>query len=323
VFVEVKARFNEKRNISWAERLERAGVIVIYGIKKLKVHAKLLLVIRRGSGGLQRYVHFSTGNYNEKTACLYSDLSLFTTDNSIAQDATVFFNMLSGYSALETMKDLSLAPVNLKERLLALIERETAASTPGRPGLIVAKVNSLTHEEIISALYRASEAGVRVLLNVRGVCMLVPGVAGMSENITVRSIVGHYLEHARAMYFANNGRPEVYLSSADWMPRNLDRRVELMVPVKQTDLAERVKGILDLCFADNQNAWELHADGTWTPVAPKPGEAPLSAQQELQRRAFADSKSSRIDDFVVRRRKEPTRKIGDTMWRGSLSIPRL
>lgn len=303
-FVELKARFDEQRNISWAAELEQAGAIVVYGIQNLKVHAKMLLIVRREQDGIQRYVHMSTGNYNDTTARLYSDISLFTTNTQIANDATLFFNMISGYSAIQTMKTLYMAPVNLKSRLLALIEREIQTSTPERPGLIIAKMNSLAHEEIIEALYKASCSNVRVLLNVRGICMLVPGVKKQSENITVVSIVDRYLEHARMFFFQNAGDEELYLSSADWMPRNLDRRVELMFPVVQPDIFSVLKDELLTCFRDNTKAHYLESTGTWIRRQPVQGEDKVRAQEFLHcnYRKKADSLSKKVPrEFIVRR----------------------
>ena len=277
VFVELKARFDEKQNIAWAERLEKAGVVVVYGIVNLKVHAKALLVIRKEPSGIRRYAHLSTGNFNEETAKLYSDFSLFTANTEIANDVILFFNIISGYSALQTMKRLSMSPADLKDKIIAMIEREIACSTPENPGLIIAKMNSLTHEEIIAALYRAAKAGVRIKLNVRGICTLVPGAAvgaagaapaagETAPPIEVISIIDRYLEHARVFYFWNGGAEELYLSSADWMPRNLERRVELMFPVLQKDNFERIKKILGMYFSDTHNAFRLNADGSWEPV---------------------------------------------------------
>ena len=212
--------------------LEQAGAIVVYGVARLKVHAKGILVIRREEdGSVLRYAHLSTGNYNEKTATLYSDLSLFSANPALSSDLGAFFNMLTGISAVFELKNLSMAPFGLKRKLLALIAREIDRTTPESPGMIVAKMNSLCDKEIIDALYAASSAGVRVMLNVRGVCQLMPGVKGLSENIKVVSVVGRYLEHARLSYFRNGGAEELYLSSADWMTRNLERRIELMFPV--------------------------------------------------------------------------------------------
>ena len=266
VLVELKARFDEERNIAWANELEQAGVTVIYGLVNLKVHAKILMVIRRESDTIRRYVHLATGNYNTKTAKLYSDLSLFTANPEIANDATSFFNLVTGYSTLQKMDYLGMAPVTIKSRILNMIQREIDRSTPENPGLIIAKMNSLTHEEVIAALYKASQAGVKVMLNIRGICMLVPGVKGLSENIKVISIVDRYLEHSRIFYFQNGGAPELYCSSADWMSRNLDRRIELMFPILDKDVFADVKSILDTYFEDNTNAMELKSNGEWQPV---------------------------------------------------------
>ena len=281
VLVELKARFDEERNIAWANELEQAGVTVIYGLVNLKVHAKILMVVRRESDTIRRYVHLATGNYNTKTAKLYSDISLFTANPQIANDATLFFNLVTGYSTLQNMNCLSMAPVTIKARLIAMINREIERSNTEHPGLIIAKMNSLTHDEVISALYRASQAGVKVLLNIRGICMLVPGVEGLSENIRVVSIVDRYLEHSRIFYFQNGGTPELYCSSADWMNRNLDRRIELMFPILDKAAFEDVKSILDTYFADNTTAMELQSNGSWTPVERGKKEEPLRAQQVL------------------------------------------
>ena len=284
VLVELKARFDEERNIAWANELEQAGVTVIYGLVNLKVHAKILMVIRRESDTIRRYVHLATGNYNTKTAKLYSDISLFTANPQIANDATLFFNLVTGYSTLQNMDCLSMAPVTIKSRLIAMINREIERSRPENPGLIIAKMNSLTHEEVISALYRASQAGVRVLLNIRGICMLVPGVEGLSENIRVVSIVDRYLEHSRIFYFQNGGTPELYCSSADWMNRNLDRRIELMFPILDKAAFEDVKSILDTYFDDNTSAMELQQNGSWSPVVRGKKEAPVRAQEVLYKK---------------------------------------
>jgi polyphosphate kinase len=304
VFVELKARFDEARNISWAHRLEEVGVIVVYGIARLKVHAKILLVIRRETDGIRRYVHLSTGNYNDRTARFYVDMSLFTSNQEIANDATLFFNMISGYSAIMSTKRLVMAPIDLKTRLLALIDREIERSVPEKPGRIVAKMNSLADTEIIDALYRASQSGVKILLNVRGTCMLVPGVAGRSENITVVSIIDRYLEHTRIFWFENGGADELYLSSADWMPRNLDRRIELMFPVLQENIRENIREILQLYFSDNVKAHYLQSDGSWIRRAPAKGELPLRIQEvfheaEKRRRELFEQEPQR--EFIVRR----------------------
>ncbi|MCR4579984.1 MAG: polyphosphate kinase 1 [Treponema sp.] len=284
VLVELKARFDEERNIAWANELEKAGVTVIYGLVNLKVHAKILMVIRRESDSIRRYVHLATGNYNTKTAKLYSDISLFTANPRIANDATLFFNLVSGYSTLQKMDCLGMAPVTLKSRLLSMIQREIDRSSPEQPGLIIAKMNSLTHEEVIDALYKASQAGVKVLLNIRGICMLVPGLPGLSENIRVLSIVDRYLEHSRIFYFQNGGTPELYCSSADWMSRNLDRRIELMFPILDRDAFRDVKSILDSYFMDNVSAMELQQNGGWLPVEKGKKDSDYNAQEELYRK---------------------------------------
>lgn len=305
VLVELKARFDEERNIAWAHELEQSGVTVIYGLVNLKVHAKILMVMRREADTIRRYVHLATGNYNTKTAKLYSDISLFTANPAITNDATQFFNLVTGYSTLQNMNYLGMAPVTIKSRLLSMIQRETERSTPNQPGLIIAKMNSLTHEEVISALYKASQAGVKVLLNIRGICMLVPGVKGLSENITVVSIVDRYLEHSRIFYFENAGNPELYCSSADWMSRNLDRRIELMFPILDKDAFTEVKSILDTYFKDNVNAEKLLPNGTWEAVERSKKEEPLRAQEVLYRK-YKKLEDSRVKgpetEFIVRRK---------------------
>lgn len=305
VLVELKARFDEERNIAWANELEQAGVTVIYGLVNLKVHAKILMVIRRESDTIRRYVHLATGNYNTKTAKLYSDISLFTANPQIANDATLFFNLVTGYSTLQNMNCLSMAPVTIKARLIAMINREIERSRPENPGLIIAKMNSLTHEEVISALYKASQAGVRVLLNIRGICMLVPGVEGLSENIRVVSIVDRYLEHSRIFYFQNGGTPELYCSSADWMNRNLDRRIELMFPILDKAAFEDVKSILDTYFADNATAMELKSNGSWQLVERGKKEEAVRAQEVLYKKyKLLEEKKPKGEEtrFEVRRK---------------------
>lgn len=303
--VELKARFDEGRNIAWASRLEQAGVIVVYGIAQLKVHAKACLVVRRETDGVKRYVHLSTGNYNDRTARLYGDLALFTANDDICYEASLFFNMITGYSQVQSMRHLVVAPTELKHRLIALIDRETKRSGQEYPGSITAKMNSLADPEVIDALYRASKAGVKIRLNIRGICMLVPGVRGLSENISVVSIIDRYLEHARAFHFSNGGADEVYLSSADWMPRNLDRRIELMFPVLQDGLKRKIMEILEFYFRDNDRSWELDAEGTWNRIAPKPGDMIFRAQERLYtaiEEGVEIARRSPRREFVVRRR---------------------
>lgn len=263
VLVELKARFDEAQNVNWAKQLEDAGCHVIYGIANLKTHAKALLIVRREETRIRRYVHLATGNYNDKTARLYSDIGLFTCDNSIALDVTAFFNLLTGFSETVGWRELTIAPTDMKQKFLNLIEREIRAASADRPGLIMTKVNSLQDKLICQALFRASQAGVKVRLNVRGICCLRPGIKGVSDNIEVCSIVDRYLEHARVFYFRNGGHEEVYLSSADWMRRNLDRRLEILCPVKDERLKKRLIDILDIFFMDNTQSETLKSDGNY------------------------------------------------------------
>jgi polyphosphate kinase len=263
VLVELKARFDEENNINWAKMLEKAGCHVIYGLVGLKTHSKITLVVRREEDGICRYVHLGTGNYNDATAKLYTDLGLLTCNRLIGEDATAVFNMLSGYSEPLTWNKLVLAPHWLRDRFVNLIQRETKHAKEGRKGRIIAKVNSLSDKGIIAALYEASAAGVEIDLIVRGICCLKTGVPGVSEHIRVRSIVGEFLEHSRIYYFYNDGIEELYCASADWMPRNLDRRVEIMFPVESPELVARIKGILQTELDDNVKASVLQADGTY------------------------------------------------------------
>ncbi len=274
--LEVKARFDEENNIHWGKRLEQAGAHVIYGLVGLKTHSKITLIVRRENGRIRRYVHLSTGNYNDVTANIYTDHGLMTCREDIGEDASAFFNMLTGFSERTELKKLIAAPHMLRDRMTALIRRETEAARNGQRAGIFMKMNSLLDEKIISALYEASCAGVRIRLIVRGICCLVPGVPGVSDNICVRSIVGRYLEHSRAFIFRNSGNEEVYLASADMMPRNLDRRVELMFPVEDEELKLRVKKLLRAQWRDNIQARELAPDGKYYPV--QNGKPPFSSQ---------------------------------------------
>ncbi len=289
VLVELMARFDEARNLNWARRLEDAGCHVIYGVAGYKTHAKVLLVIRREAHGIRRYVHVSTGNYNDRTARLYSDVALMTTNTDFASDASAFFNLLTGYSQEVGWSKFAIAPTGLRRRLLKLIDREVGASTADQPGLIMAKVNSLQDPEVCKALYKAGAAGVKVLLNVRGICCLRPGVAGVSENVRVVSIVDRFLEHARIFCFRNGGHEEVYLSSADWMERNLDQRLEVLFPVLEPSLRKRAIGMLETYFSDSTKAWQLSADGTYERVK-RPG-PPVRAQEKLYRAAVEAAQS--------------------------------
>ena len=262
VLVELKARFDEENNINWARKLEKAGCHVIYGLVGLKTHCKIALVVRREADGIRRYVHLGTGNYNDSTAKLYTDTGMFTCRNAVGEDATAVFNMLSGYSEPANWNQLIVAPIWMKKRFLEMIARETQNAKEGKPAKIIAKCNSLCDRKIILALYEASCAGVQIDLIVRGICCLVAGKPGVSENIRVRSIVGTFLEHARIFYFYNDGNEEVYMGSADWMPRNLDRRVEIVFPVEAPDLKEKAKHILDVQLRDTLKAHCLLEDGT-------------------------------------------------------------
>ena len=268
MLVELRARFDEARNIAWARRLEDLGAHVIYGIAGYKTHAKALLIVRRQAGRIQRYVHLATGNYNDRTARLYSDFGLMTCDRDIAGDVAAFFNLLTGLSETVGWAKLAIAPTGLQRKFVDLIEREMQVSTPDRPGLIMAKVNSLEDPVICQALYRASQAGVKIMLNVRGLCVLRPGVEGVSENIEVRSIVDRYLEHSRVFYFRNGGHEEVYLASADWMRRNLLKRLEIMFPILNANFKKRLIEVLNTFFADNVKARRLLSDGTYAPLDP-------------------------------------------------------
>ena len=263
VLVELKARFDEARNIEWAQELESAGVQVVYGVKGLKTHAKVLMVVRRDLSGLRRYVHFGTGNYNEITAHLYCDVSFFTAEEDLGVDATAFFNAVTGYSQPQRLRALRMAPISLREELEALIRGEIDRQRQGQKALIRAKVNSLADPELIELLYKASQEGVRVELNVRGICCLRPGVKGLSENISVVSIVDRFLEHARILHFGNGGKDRLFITTADWMGRNLDRRIELLVPVEDPVARARLAGILDVCLGDTANGWRLGPDGAW------------------------------------------------------------
>lgn len=266
VLVELKARFDEENNIVWAKKLEKAGCHVIYGLVGLKTHSKITLVVRRENDGIRRYVHLGTGNYNDATAKLYTDLGLLTCDERIGEDATAVFNMLSGYSEPLNWNSLTLAPLWMKERFLYLIEREKKLAKAGEHAHIIAKMNSLCDKDIIVALYQASAAGVKIDLIVRGICCLKVGIPGISDNITVRSIVGNFLEHSRIYYFENGGAQEYYLSSADWMPRNLERRVEILFPIFEDELKKKVAHILDCQLRDTMKAQLLQPDGTYDKI---------------------------------------------------------
>ncbi|WP_044913759.1 RNA degradosome polyphosphate kinase [Butyrivibrio sp. WCE2006] len=297
VLVELKARFDEENNIVWAKMLEKAGCHVIYGLKGLKTHSKITLVVRKEEDGIRRYVHLATGNYNDSTAKLYTDVGMFTCAEAYGEDATAVFNMLSGYSEPAVWNKLTLAPLWLKDRVLDLIKREADHARNGEPAHIIAKMNSICHKDVIAALYEASSAGVKIDLIVRGICCLKTGIPGVSENINVRSIVGNFLEHSRIFYFENGGSPEYYASSADWMPRNLERRVEIMFPVENPGLREKLWHILDTELHDNVKAHIMNKEGQYVKVA-KRGDL-INSQKIFGREATELSKPKNIAESRV------------------------
>jgi polyphosphate kinase len=295
VLVELKARFDEENNIAWAKMLERAGCHVIYGLVGLKTHSKITLVVRREEDGIRRYVHLGTGNYNDSTARLYTDMGLLTCSEAIGEDATAVFNMLSGYSEPASWNKLSLAPLWLRERFLRLIRREIEHAKNGEPAHIMAKMNSLCDQELIAALYEASAAGVQIDLVVRGICCLKVGIPGISENITVRSIVGTFLEHSRIYYFQNGGQEEIYLASADWMPRNLDRRVEILFPIENEHLKKEVLHVLEIQMQDTMKAQIKQPDGTYEKVDRR-GKPALCAQEYFME--YAQQLNKQQEDVI-------------------------
>lgn len=290
VLVELKARFDEENNIIWARKLEKAGCHVIYGLVGLKTHSKIALVVRREEEGIKRYVHLGTGNYNDITAKLYTDMGILTASDPIGEDATAVFNMLSGYSEPPSWNKLIVAPIWMKERFVKLINRETANAIQGKEARIIAKMNSLCDPVIIKALYEASEAGVKIDLIVRGICCLRTGIKNISENITVRSIVGNFLEHARIFYFYNEGFEDVYMGSADWMPRNLDKRVEITFPVCDDDLKQRVIEILNIQLEDTLKAYIMNSDGLYVKQDLR-GRKKVDAQQTFCKNALETAKN--------------------------------
>ncbi|HLO48994.1 MAG TPA: polyphosphate kinase 1 [Kamptonema sp.] len=281
VLVELKARFDEENNINWARKLEQVGVHVVYGLVGLKTHTKIVMVVRREEDKIRRYVHIGTGNYNPKTARLYTDLGILSCREDLGADLTDLFNFLTGYSRQHSYRKLLVAPVNMRDRFLALIRREAEHSKNGKGGRIVAKMNALVDPEIIAALYEASMAGVKIDLIVRGICCLRPGVEEVSENIKAISIVGRYLEHSRIFYFQNGGEEEVFIGSADWMRRNLSRRVEAIVPIEDLEIAKDLQEILGIMLADNRQAWDLQPDGHYIQRRPSPNSPEVSSQQIL------------------------------------------
>lgn len=285
VLMEVKARFDEENNIHKARKLEEAGCHVIYGVAGLKTHSKITLVVRRESDGIRRYVHLATGNYNGKTARIYTDVGILTADQAIGEDASAFFNLLSGYFESPSWKKLAVAPYDLREQLYSSIDREISVAKAGKKAVIIAKMNSLLDRHVIDRLYEASQAGVIVRLIVRGICVLRPGVTGLSENISVHSIVGRFLEHSRLFYFYNDGAEDVFISSADWMPRNLNERIELLVPVEYGPHKERIKEILRLNYEDNVNGHIMDQNGEYTYLADNRTSPAVNAQETFQQLA--------------------------------------
>lgn len=277
-FVELKARFDEENNIIWAHELEQVGVHVVYGVIGVKTHCKIAIAVRKEGTKLRTYLHLSTGNYNSVTSRLYTDVGYFTARPEFATDGIHLFNLLTGYSYQKEWQTFLVAPINLKKRIIELINREAELHTPENPGLIFVKMNALAHEEVIQALYRASQKGVKIKLIVRGVCCLIPGIPRVSDNIEVRSILGRFLEHSRVFYFRNGGNEEFYLSSADWMTRNLQRRIELMFPIKEPSLQKHLRELLDTFWSDNSKSWQLQSDGSYTKTKPKEGKERFSAQ---------------------------------------------
>ncbi len=302
VLVELKARFDEENNIVWAQKLEKAGCHVIYGLVGLKTHCKIALVVRREEDAITRYVHLGTGNYNDSTAKLYTDCGIFTCNENYGEDATAVFNMLSGYSEPARWNKLVVAPIWLRDRFIALIDREIAHAKEGKEAYIVAKMNSLCDRQIIEKLYEASSAGVEIYLVIRGICCLRTGIPGVSEHIHVTSIVGTFLEHSRIFYFYNNGQEDIYMGSADWMPRNLDRRVEIVFPVEDDVIKDRIKHILDVLLRDNLKAYAMLPDGTYAKMSRR-GKQAIGAQMTFCREAMEGAKEE------------------TTVWKGRRFIP--
>ena len=295
VLVELKARFDEENNIAWAKKLEQAGCHVIYGLVGLKTHSKIALVVRREEDGIRRYVHLGTGNYNDQTAKLYTDMGLLTCSDAIGEDATAVFNMLSGYSEPKKWNKLAVAPIWLKDKFLMLIGREAENARQGKKARIVAKMNSLCDPVIMNALYDASKAGVKIELIVRGICCIKAGVPGLSDNISVRSIVGNYLEHSRIFYFYNDGFEDIYMGSADWMPRNLDKRVEITFPVEDPELKKKIKNILKIQLEDTLKAHIMQPDGSYAKQDLR-GKAKLDSQMYFVKLAQESQKPVKEED---------------------------
>lgn len=283
--VELKARFDEENNIIWAQTLENAGVHVVYGVVGLKTHTKILLIVREEEEQIRRYFHIGTGNYNPKTANLYTDLGLLSCQPEIGADLTDLFNFLTGYSRQKTYRKLLVAPMTLRDRMVALVQREVEHCKQGHSSHLILKMNSLTDSQMVRVLYEASQAGVQIDLILRGICCLRPGIKGVSDHIRVISVIGRYLEHSRIFYFHNNGQPEVFIGSADWMSRNLDRRVEAVTPIEDPLLVQQLKDILDIMLADNRQAWDLNSDGTYVQRRPSEHETPRGTHALLMAKA--------------------------------------
>lgn len=292
VLMEVKARFDEENNIIMAKRLEKAGCHVIYGLVGLKTHSKITMVVRRDEDGIRRYVHLATGNYNGNTARMYTDCGIFTCNDLYGEDASAFFNLISGYSDPPAWNKFGVAPLNLRQKIVDAIDREIAEAKEGRKAYMIVKMNALLDKKIIRKLYEASVAGVKIDLIIRGICTLRPAMKGVSENIRVRSVIGRYLEHSRLVYFYDGGKETIYLSSADWMPRNLNDRVELLVPIEEPSHKKRVKEILDLYLKDNTKAHIMHSDGTYYKMMNQ--EEPINAQEILCKKAVAATKRPKM-----------------------------
>ncbi|HEY9735549.1 MAG TPA: polyphosphate kinase 1 [Trichocoleus sp.] len=286
VLVELKARFDEENNINWARKLENSGVHVVYGLVGLKTHTKVALVVRRESGQIRRYCHIGTGNYNPKTARLYTDLGLLTGRDDLGADLTDLFNYLTGYSRQSAYRKLLVAPVTLRQRMVELIRQETEQARQGKPARIIAKMNSLVDANIIATLYEASQAGVKIDLIIRGICCLRPGVEGVSDNIRVISIIGRFLEHSRIFYFQNGNQEMLMIGSADWMPRNLDRRIEAVAPIEDERIRAELKQILEISLADNRHAWDMQSDGSYVQRRPRRGQHCRSSQGIFMDRAL-------------------------------------
>ncbi len=286
VLVELKARFDEENNIIWARRLEQSGVHVVYGLVGLKTHTKVILIVRKEGKQMRRYVHIGTGNYNPKTAKLYTDLGLLSCREELGADLTDLFNFLTGYSRQKSYRKLLVAPVNMRDRMIAMFYREAEHCGNGGSGRIVAKMNSLVDPQIIETLYKASQAGVKIDLIIRGICCLRPGIEGVSDNIHVISIIGRFLEHSRIFYFHNGAEEEIYIGSADWMTRNLSRRVEAITPIDDPKIAKELQEILGIMLADNRQAWELQSDGSYIQRHSEKSDYEQSSQKTFMKMAL-------------------------------------